>query len=150
MDFEHMLKKQTDGQIECRRPRSPPAWKQSTGRWKSTPVARKHDLCGAQMEFRRSHTIFQRIHQRERNSPCDIETTSKENRLGIANNLSDDKFNERETVSVTSKEFRKKFVTTFKRRRRRKCSRDDTNKLYDFNTTTKENESLRFQNNRLD
>ena len=102
------------------------------------------------MKFRRSHTIFQRIHQRKRNSLCDIETTSKENRLEIANNFSDDKFNERETVFVTSKEFRKEFVTTSERRRKRKCFRDDTSKLYDFNTIIRKNESLRFQNNRLD
>ena len=38
MNLEHMLKKQTDGQIECRRSRSPPAWKQSTERWKSTSI----------------------------------------------------------------------------------------------------------------
>ena len=101
------------------------------------------------MEFRRSHTTFQRIHQRERNSPCDTETAPKEDRLGIANNLSDDKLNERETVPVASKELRKGSVTTSGRRRRRKCSRDDTGKLYDFNTATRGDESLRFQNNRL-
>ena len=31
----------------------------------------------------------------------------------------------------------------------RKCSKDETNRLYDFNTIIKENESLKFQNNRL-
>ena len=102
------------------------------------------------MKFRRSHTIFQKIHQRKRNSLCDIETISKKNRLEIANNLSNNKLNKRKTIFVTSKEFRKEFVTTFERRRRKKCFKDDTSKLYDFNTIIKENESLKFQSNKLD
>ena len=38
MNLEHMLKKQTNEQIECRRFRSSSAWKQSTKRWKSTSI----------------------------------------------------------------------------------------------------------------
>ena len=41
------------------------------------------------------------------------------------------------------------FVTLRKRRKRRKCFKNNTNKLYNLNTTIKENESLKFQNNKL-
>ena len=44
MNLEHMLKKQTDGQIECRKPRSPSAWKQLTERWKSISIVSKTDI----------------------------------------------------------------------------------------------------------
>ena len=38
MNLEHILKKQTDEQIECRKFRSSSAWKQSTERWKSISI----------------------------------------------------------------------------------------------------------------